>query len=506
MDENMSFEAQQEYDQQEEVALVNKIVILITSIISILIAVGYMFQALQGSIKLWFAMLVAGVALATVALNVFIYSQDHYSINLKNTIIGAFIVLYVVMMLGATNDLVFVLAFPLMSVLFLYYDFMYMVKVSAIVIVINVAFLIARIIDGTTVSGVPLTAGFVMLQGIGIFLFCVAICWGTKASNQMNITKVLLISREKAHSDELLNDVLDIAATVKTNAGAAGDIIKNLQNGTESTAQALNEIAEGNSQTALSVQSQTEMTNNIHDMIAGSRELSQEMLDKSRESIVAVDKGKESIASLEEQATIISNANREVSEQMKLLQENTDKVVKITNEIFSISNQTNLLALNASIESARAGEAGRGFAVVSEQIRILAEQTRSLTENIQRIVGELQDNTDNTMNSVKRVLEASDKEKDSITEVGNQFRDIQEHMDVLGENVATMSSSINDILKANDNIVASVAQIATFSEEVAANTEEAYAIGSNSNAEAEEAVNIMNELLGAAGELDKYIQ
>ena len=73
---------------------------------------------------------------------------------------------------------------------------------------------------------------------------------------------------------------------------------------------------------------------------------------------------------------------------------NAETVEGITEQIFSISNQTNLLALNASIESARAGEAGKGFAVVSEEIRVLADSTRNLTERIRGIVDELKRNAD----------------------------------------------------------------------------------------------------------------
>jgi methyl-accepting chemotaxis protein len=94
-----------------------------------------------------------------------------------------------------------------------------------------------------------------------------------------------------------------------------------------------------------------------------------------------------SIAHLAEDVT-------EAGEQIEALAQKVYGITKVLDVIRSVAEQTNLLALNAAIEAARAGEAGRGFAVVADEVRALAHRTQSSTQEIEQLVGDIRQGTD----------------------------------------------------------------------------------------------------------------
>lgn len=75
-------------------------------------------------------------------------------------------------------------------------------------------------------------------------------------------------------------------------------------------------------------------------------------------------------------------------------------VIKVIN---SIAQQTNLLALNATIEAARAGESGKGFAVVANEVKELAKQTATATEDIGKRVVAIQHDTKQAVDAIEHI-------------------------------------------------------------------------------------------------------
>jgi len=104
------------------------------------------------------------------------------------------------------------------------------------------------------------------------------------------------------------------------------------------------------------------------------------------------------LSSLQHVTNILKNTDegqQVVQQDVTKLVERVNNMAKLMELIKGIADQTNLLALNASIEAARAGEAGKGFAVVAEEVRKLADGTKTSVEYINSDIQELLQLTNN---------------------------------------------------------------------------------------------------------------
>lgn len=107
------------------------------------------------------------------------------------------------------------------------------------------------------------------------------------------------------------------------------------------------------------------------------------------------------------------------------LEAKTRHVHQITEIITSVSSRTNLLSLNASIEAARAGEAGRGFAVVADEIRKLAESAARSADEISKLVGEIEADTQCVADEMRESGQVITEGRDDVNTIAASLEEIR---------------------------------------------------------------------------------
>lgn len=168
----------------------------------------------------------------------------------------------------------------------------------------------------------------------------------------------------------------------------------------------------------------------------------------------------------------ISLSFKNLSGKITTFNSSIKEVHSIINLINSIADQTNLLALNASIEAANAGEAGRGFAVVANEVRNLAEQTKTSSKHITELISNISQNTDVvTANTTTMKIEL-DSQMNIINETINSFEKIIEVIKIVIPKVQSVNSSAMDVKKEKDSILSKVESVSDLAQEISASSQD----------------------------------
>ncbi|MBN66370.1 MAG: hypothetical protein CMM94_02235 [Rickettsiales bacterium] len=141
-----------------------------------------------------------------------------------------------------------------------------------------------------------------------------------------------------------------------------------------------------------------------------------------------------------------SSANAAVK-KVKSLEESTQKISNIVEIITAIAGQTNLLALNATIESARAGEAGKGFAVVANEVKGLANQTSSATNEITQMIELIQQETRDVVVAINEIAEAISELDQTTVTTAASVEEQSVATDEIASNVANVSNETNTVVE-----------------------------------------------------------
>ncbi|HSX49594.1 MAG TPA: methyl-accepting chemotaxis protein [Cellvibrio sp.] len=159
------------------------------------------------------------------------------------------------------------------------------------------------------------------------------------------------------------------------------------------------------------------------------------------------------------------------AQKIQVLKNNSVNIGSVMEVIRTIAEQTNLLALNAAIEAARAGEQGRGFAVVADEVRSLAQKTRSSTEEIESIIVQLQRAADEAHQAMNTSTESARETIDTASKVGSALDKIRANIGIINDMNHQIATASHQQSSVANEVSKNITAIHGLSENVAENAQ-----------------------------------
>ncbi len=283
---------------------------------------------------------------------------------------------------------------------------------------------------------------------------------------------------------EMVDALRGIIAQVSTAAADMSAASQELTATSGETSRAVDEITRAVQEVAAGAERQVQMVQTTRDLAAESATAAEQASNVAAEGIGAAEQATDAMG-------VVKRSSAEVVEAIGELANRSDRIGGIVETITAIAGQTNLLALNAAIEAARAGEQGRGFAVVAEEVRKLAEESRRAAEQIATLVGEIQVETNRTVDVVTEGAGRSDDGAAIVAETRVAFGQI--------------GVAVEDVSHRIERITVASSEVAAVAEESSAATQQVSASAEQTNAAVQQISASSQQLAATAQSLERLV-
>lgn len=314
-----------------------------------------------------------------------------------------------------------------------------------------------------------------VLAGVGLGLVCtlIAVRTGEGRFRQVIATAEQRFGVDFAASSvegDMQTQVIDLLGRLNMLLDHARSVNNDMRALTSEVLAATEQQASGSAEQAAAV---TQTSATVEELAQTSKQIadnSSAVVAVAERTLASAEEGMQAVADTTDGIEEIRLSTQQSSDRILALGERSQEIGRVLVIIDDIAEQTKILALNAAIEAARAGEAGKGFAVVAEEIRKLADSVTESTQEIGRVVREIQASTSQLIMSTERAAKKVDEGKSLATRTADSLEKIVHQVEETTDAAKQISIATQQQRTASDQVVLSMKEVAQVSQQSAETT------------------------------------